>query len=56
MTTAINECGIPFGTDTEQLNAETLEAIREIEYLKAHPEEGKSYRSAEELKNDVLKA
>ncbi len=62
MTTAINlfvkktvrEYRIPFEIGAEQPNQETLEAINEIQYLKAHPEEGKTYTSAEELRKDIL--
>lgn len=62
MTTAINlfvkktvrEYRIPFEIGAEQPNQETLEAINEISYLKAHPNEGKSYTSAKELRRDIL--
>ena len=62
MTTAINlfvkktvrEYRIPFEIGAEQPNQETLEAINEIKYLKAHPEECKTYTSAEELRKDIL--
>lgn len=62
MTTAINlfvkktvrEYRIPFEIGAEQPNQETLEAINEIKYLKAHPEEDKTYTSAEELRKDIL--
>lgn len=33
---------------------ETIEAINEINYLKAHPEDGKTYSSAKELRRDIL--
>lgn len=62
MTTAINlfvkktvrEYRIPFEIGGEHPNKETLEAINEIKYLKTHPEEGKAYTSAKELRKDIL--
>lgn len=62
MTTAINifvkktvrEYRIPFEIGGEVPNRETMEAIKEIKYLKAHPEEGKTYGNAKELRRDIL--
>ena len=34
-------------------NQETLEALAELKYMKAHPEEYKSYVSVEAMMNDI---
>lgn len=62
MTTAINlfvkktvrEYRIPFEIGGEIPNKETMEAIKEIQYLKVHPEKGKTYKNAKELRRDIL--
>lgn len=59
MTTAINlflrkiiaENGIPF----ELNNSSTLEASNELEYVKTHLNEYKSYHNVDELLNDAIK-
>jgi transcription antitermination factor NusG len=35
-------------------NQETLEALAELKYMKAHPEEYKRYVSVEAMMNDIL--
>ena len=35
-------------------NQETLEALAELKYMEAHPEEYKSYESADEMFKDIL--
>jgi hypothetical protein len=35
-------------------NQETLEALEELQYMKEHPEEYKSYKSVDEMFKDIL--
>ncbi len=39
----------------ETQNAETLEAIKEVEMMKAHPENYKGYTDVDEMMEDLLK-
>ena len=50
---AIYERGIPFEVK-EQPSKEFLEALEELDYMEAHPEEYKSYKNIEELKEALL--
>ncbi len=62
MTTAINifakkavrEYRIPFEVGAELPNAETREAIREVQRMKADPSLGKTYTSADAMIEDLL--
>lgn len=62
MTTAINifakkavrEYRIPFEVGAELPNAETREAIREMQRMKADPSLGKTYTSADAMIKDLL--
>ncbi len=45
---------IPFEIGNDLPNNETMEAINEIKYMKQHPEYGKSYTSAKEMRRDIL--
>ncbi len=61
MTTALNiflrkcleEQGIPFKVGYETPNRETLEAIAEMEEMKEHPENYKTYSNIEDFKKAV---
>lgn len=50
---AIREQRIPFSVSREIPNQETLEAFKEVEELKKHPEKAKSYNSFSELLQEV---
>lgn len=62
LTTAINlflrqsirEQRIPFEVKREFPNAETIAAMQEVERMKAHPEDYKSYSSFGDVLKDVL--
>lgn len=62
MTTAFNifakkvvrEYRIPFEIGGEVPNAETLEALREVEQMKADPTIGKTYTDVDEMMRDLL--
>lgn len=45
---------IPFDVSVEQPNQETLAAIAEVRQMKANPELGKAYASAEAMMEDLL--
>ena len=51
---AIRERSIPFEITANMPNDETKEAIRETEYIAAHPDEFKSYSSVDEMFHDIL--
>ncbi len=63
MTTAFNifarktvrEYRIPFEVGAEKPNAETIEAIREVQRMKELPGVGKSYTDVDEMMEDLLK-
>lgn len=50
---AVREQGIPFHITREVPNNETIDAFREVEELKKHPENVKAYNSFVELLNEV---
>lgn len=62
MSTAINvflkkiirDGGIPFSLKVEQPNKETLEAFKEVEEMKKHPEQYKGYSDIDEMMRDLL--
>lgn len=35
-------------------NADTIEALEELQYMKEHPEEYKSYKSVDEMFDEIL--
>lgn len=51
---AIREQGIPFEITREVPNAETIEAIREVEEMRRNPSLGKSYTDVDEMMEDLL--
>lgn len=62
MTTAMNlfarktvrEYRIPFEIGGERPNAVTLEAIREVEEMKKHPEQYKGYTNVDAMFKEIL--
>ena len=62
MSTAVNifakkvvmESRIPFEIAVEKPNSNTLNAIKEAELMKKNPELYKSYKTAEEMMQDIL--
>ena len=62
MTTAINvfarkavrENRIPFEISGDTPNAETREALREVQQMKANPKLGKTYTDADAMMEDLL--
>ena len=50
---AVREQGIPFHISREIPNKETIEAFREVEEMKKHPENIKSYSSFADLLKEV---
>ncbi|NLD18679.1 MAG: type II toxin-antitoxin system RelB/DinJ family antitoxin [Clostridiales bacterium] len=62
MSTAVNmfvkktvrDYKIPFDIGYEKPNAETIAAIKEVQEMKKHLEEAKTYSSAREMIEDVL--
>lgn len=51
---AIYERGIPFEIKGPKPTKEFLEALQELEYMEAHPQEYKSYSNISELKEALL--
>jgi DNA-damage-inducible protein J len=49
----INNQKLPFEVRNERPNRETLEALKESQHMLEHPEEYKSYDSAEEMFKDL---
>ena len=62
MSTAINmflkkvifERGIPFEIREPKPSKKLLEALKELDYMEAHPDKYKTYSSIKELKKDLL--
>ena len=52
---AIREQALPFNVSREIPNKETIEAFQEVEEMKKHPENVKSYSSFSDLLNEVKK-
>lgn len=46
--------GIPFELRLDRPNAQTLEAMKEVEQMRKNPSKYKSYESAEEMMKDIL--
>ena len=51
---SVREQRIPFEVSRKIPNAETVAAMREVEEMKAHPENYKGYASFQELLDEVL--
>lgn len=51
----IYEHAIPFPISRDLPNAETMEAIKDAEEMAKHPEQYKSYGSANEMMEDLLR-
>ena len=50
----VREYRIPFEIGYEQPNEETLEAIREVQRMKADPSLGKTYTDVDEMMKELL--
>ena len=50
----VREYKIPFEIDAEKPNAETLEAIAEVQKMKQNPTLGKTYTDVDEMMKDLL--
>ena len=53
LSQSVREQRIPFTISKEVPNKETLEAVKELERMKSHPEEYKHYDNFEELLKDI---
>ena len=51
---AVREYRIPFEIGMERLNAETREAIKEVQKMKADPTFGKTYNDVDVMMKDLL--
>ncbi len=51
---SINYGGIPFEIRTYEPNAETIEAIKEVEYMQQHPDEYKAYTNVDDMFKELL--
>ena len=51
---SLNYGGIPFEIKTYEPNAETIEAIKEAEYMKQHPNQFKGYNDVNEMMKELL--
>lgn len=52
---AVREQALPFRPNMDSVpNTETLKAIGEVEYLKAHPEARKKYADVDTMMEDLL--
>ena len=52
---AIRENAIPFSISRDVPNADTIAAIEELDEMKKHPENYKSYGNVKEMMEDILK-
>ena len=52
---AVREYRIPFEIGAEKPNSETIQAIQEVQAMKANPNFGKSYDDVDEMMDDLLK-
>ena len=53
--TMVRQNGIPFSVSLNTPNAETMEAIHEVEQMKANPALGKTYSNVDQMMEDLLK-
>lgn len=51
---AVRENRIPFEISGDAPNAETQEAIREVQQMKANPSLGKTYTDVDQMMEDLL--
>ena len=51
---SIRENSIPFTISRDVPNSDTIIAMREVEDMKKHPENYKSYSSAKDMMEDIL--
>lgn len=51
---AVREQRIPFAVSRNILNAETIEAIKEVQEMKQNPSLGKSYTDVDEMMKELL--
>lgn len=51
---AVREQGIPFPLKIEPPNAETLQALAEVEEMQKHPEKYKGYTDVDEMMRELL--
>ena len=51
---AIRTGGIPFSISLNQPNEDTMEAIREVQIMKADPSIGKTYNNVDEMMEELL--
>ena len=52
---AVREYRIPFEIGAEKPNSETMQAIQEVQKMKADPCLGKTYDNVDEMMDDLLK-
>ena len=52
---AVREYRIPFEIGAEKPNSETIQAIQEVQAMKANPNLGKTYNDVDEMMDDLLK-
>lgn len=45
---------IPFELAVDEPNIETIQAIKEVEYMKQHPDEFKGYADVDEMMRELL--
>lgn len=53
--TMVRQQRIPFEVSLNTPNSETMEAIREVEQMKANPHLGKTYSNVDQMMEDLLK-
>lgn len=51
---AVREYRIPFEISGDAPNSETVEAIREVERMKANPSFGKTYSNVDQMMEELL--
>ncbi len=51
---AVSYGGFPFEVKRHEPNAETIEAIKEVEYMQQHPDEYKGYTNVDEMFKELL--
>lgn len=51
---AVSYGGFPFEVKRHEPNAETLEAMKEVEYMQQHPDEFKGYTNVDEMFKELL--
>lgn len=51
---AVREQAIPFRVTVSTPNAETIEAIREVQRMKANPNLGKTYTDVDQMMEELL--